>query len=199
MATRDLTNDFITEITAASLRPAFFVKIVFPDLTLRLCTLQQHTTLLSESYLSNGWITSISPDQENNDLRAANISIELSGVTPEVISTILNSANLATYCQLYFVVCDADWQPINDPYLLFKGVLSVPTISESGIGSTVSLNFESELINKKRRKEHRYTDEGQKIFYPDDKGFQYIPQANKWSGFWGSGKNPLNVQRRGRR
>jgi hypothetical protein len=72
-----------------------------------------------------------------------------------------------------------------DPLLLFTGLLDRPSIHESAEGPLIELAYESELIRLDTANIHRYTDEGQQAFYPNDKGFEYVAFLEQWNGYWG--------------
>lgn len=74
---------------------------------------------------------------------------------------------------------------IAEPLPLFTGLLDQPTIHETSEAPLIELTYESELIRLNTANVHRYTDEGQRAFYPNDKGFEYVAFLEQWNGYWG--------------
>lgn len=72
-----------------------------------------------------------------------------------------------------------------EPLLLFTGLLDRPTIRETTDAPLIELTYESELIRLGTANVHRYTDEGQRAFYPNDRGFEYVAFLEQWNGYWG--------------
>lgn len=199
MANRDLTASVITELEAQSNRPAFFYEGVFDSTTLRLWAGDKDVTFQGETYLGNGWLQGIKANEESERVRSTGMEIELSGIPQTILSLILSDSKHSATGKLWLAMLDSSFDVIADEYLLFSGRLDSPEIRESGQGTTVSISYESRLVALNKRKEHRYTHEGQKVFYPDDLGFLEVPNAQAWSGYWGKEENPMNIQRRDRR
>ncbi len=196
---RTLTTDVKTELSAQSNRPAFLYEGVFTSSTIRLWTRNKDVTFDGETYQGNGWLYRIRTPAENDDLSAQGMVITLNGVPPTIISLILNNSDHSGTGKLWMVMLDSSGDIIDDAYLLFQGRLDEPKIRDTGNLATVDIPYESELVSLRRRREHRYTNEGQRLFYADDAGFEYVVQAQKWTGYWGKGENPLNIRRRDRR
>lgn len=72
-----------------------------------------------------------------------------------------------------------------EPLLLFTGLLDQPTIHETSEAPLIELAYESELIRLDTANTHRYTDEGQRAFFPNDRGFEYVAFLEQWNGYWG--------------
>lgn len=195
---RDLTTEEKDEMAASLNRPAVFYEGVFDTTTLRLWSGIGDKTFNSQTFLGNGWLQSIRTNAETNQIRASGITIELSGVTPTLVSVLLNESYHKGTGKLWLVMLDENEDIVGDGYLLFSGRLDRPEINESGEGALISIPYESILAALLRPREKRYTDQGQRFDYPDDSGLQYVVQSQNWSGYWGRGQNKLNLRRRHR-
>ena len=74
---------------------------------------------------------------------------------------------------------------IADPFLCFAGRLDVPDMVIGGERMTIAVAYESRLIDLDRARERRYTSEDQKIDYPDDLGFDFVPALQDMQIVWG--------------
>lgn len=63
---------------------------------------------------------------------------------------------------------------IADPFLAFEGRLDVPDIIDDGETCTVTVSYESRLIDLERPRERRITHEDQQIDYPGDRFREYV-------------------------
>ena len=65
-------------------------------------------------------------------------------------------------------------------------------ITDNETTSLINLKCESRLIDLNRPKDVRYTDEAQKLLYPNDKGLEFIASMADKSIYWGSSA-PVSV------
>ena len=63
--------------------------------------------------------------------------------------------------------------------------MDLMTIEDGGETASISVTAESRLIDLNRAKERRFTDNDQKIDYPDDKGLQHIQGLQEKQISWG--------------
>ena len=63
--------------------------------------------------------------------------------------------------------------------------MDVMTITDTGDSISISLTVESELRALEKPSERRYTPEDQKIDYPFDKGFDFVPRLQDVQINWG--------------
>lgn len=74
---------------------------------------------------------------------------------------------------------------IHDPFIVFDGFMDKMSIQDTGKTATVGVSCESALIALQRPKERRYTAEDQKIYFPADDGFQFVPEIQDLVIVWG--------------
>jgi hypothetical protein len=72
-----------------------------------------------------------------------------------------------------------------DPVLVFQGRLDVPIIEENGETATISIAYESRLIDLQKPRESRYTDQDQQRAYPGDLGMAFVPSLQEKTLNWG--------------
>lgn len=74
---------------------------------------------------------------------------------------------------------------IDDPILMFEGKLDVPSIQEGGDTSTITLSYESRLIDLQRSRESRYTNEDQQRAFAGDLGCEFVASLQEKQITWG--------------
>lgn len=158
--------------------------------------LQKITT---NTFEGNGYLRSITSPTEVDTIQPAVMKVELSGVPATVRSIVLNNTSNRVEGKLWFAMMDSSWTVVSNDYLLFTGYLDAPQITETGNATSILLPYETRLANLNRRRELRYTNEQQLLRYPGDVGLQYVPQAQEWTGYWGTGETFKNFRRRDRR
>ena len=73
------------------------------------------------------------------------------------------------------------------PFTLFDGQMDKMNIQDSGDTANVTITCESKLISLQNPKIRRYTLEDQKLDFPNDKGFEFIPSLQDKVITWGRG------------
>ena len=182
---RDLTASVITEITSTSLRPFLLFEGEFANGYVRVWTGYGNLTWNSYTWTGVGDFAAVSAVEETTETRAAGVTVSLSGIPSAMISTTLSSARQGKTGKLYIGVLDASGAVIADPYLAFQGRLDVPAIDDGGETATISISYESRLVDLERPRERRYTPEDLQIDYADDRGFEYVAALQDVSISWG--------------
>jgi hypothetical protein len=171
---RDLTAGLEAEVIADSLRPVLLYAGDFTGGTLRLWTGAGTLVWMGENWVGAGDLLGVSEIDESADIRANGVTLSLSGLNPSVISAALGQARQGLPGQVWIGALAADGTLIADPCLIFEGRLDVPEIDDSGDTCTVSISYESRLIDLERPRERRITHEDQQIDYPGDRGRGYV-------------------------
>lgn len=197
--TRNLTAGFITEATANSNRPAIFFEATFISATIRLWTGIGDITWNSLTWLGNGWLGLPSGGDETEELQATGMQILLTGVPQAIISLVLQEIKQGAAGTLYLGFLDSSGAVIADPYPIFIGKADTATINEGIDSASISITYESKMIDFERSKEFRYTLESQRYFFPADTGFRYVSFLQDWTGFWGQQKNKPEKKKKRRR
>lgn len=193
---RTLTSAMQAVATADLVRPLFFVEADFDSGALNLWSGFGSLTYNSVTYVGAGNLLNISSIQENVELRANGAQVILSGVgTP-----LLDKARTENYQGRELVIklgaMDADQNVISDPVIIFSGFMDVMTIADSGNTATIAVSVENRLIEFERTRVRRYTDNDQKIDYPNDDGFEYVAEIQEKNIVWGDkDANPISYSK----
>lgn len=187
---RNLTNDFVTEATAAQNIPIILFQGEFQGSTLRLWNGVGDLSWNSQTWLGNGWLQVIEGGEETTEVEAVTMTVVLSGIPSGVLSLILNDQRQKLNGLLYFGFLNTSTGAVvNSPYLWWKGQYSHAEIEEGAEASRVSLVYDSPLVDLDRPKERRWTDQGQQQIFAGDRGFEYVVAASNWRGTWGAERN----------
>jgi hypothetical protein len=76
---------------------------------------------------------------------------------------------------------------IADPVQAFSGRLDVPEITEDADTCTITISYESRLIDLTVPRTWRYTHESQQVLYPGDLAFEYVTAIQDREIPWGRG------------
>ncbi len=182
---RDLTAGVITELSASRVRPILFVEVEFSSGFVRFWSGIGDFTWDSKLWTGAGNLLSVTPAGETTTVRANGITMSLSGINPAVLSAVLANAQQGKPATCWLGFLDASDEIVADPYLFFKGRVDVPEIEEGPETATVTITAESQLIELRKVRPRRYTGQDQKIDYPTDLGFDFIPHLKSWNGIWG--------------
>jgi hypothetical protein len=188
---RDLTSAMVDELTASENRPILLFEGVFSSGTLRFWTGSGVLSWDSKDWQGNGLLHGFKLAPETGDIEATGIEVELSGVSQSIIQLVLSSVQQGKSGKIWLGMLDQDGDVIADPYLVFSGLFDMAEITEDSEMPEVVLKYETRLIELESARDFRYTQESQKLFNSDDKGFEYIDSIQDWSGFWGRTKREI--------
>lgn len=194
MTARDLTAGMLSEIAAARLSPILLYEGEFVSGTIRYWTGYGNISWNGYTWTGLGAILSISAIEETSQVKASGVNVKLSGISSSIIGTALSECRLGKVGRIYFGCLDSSGNVVADPYLAFSGRLDVPTIIAEGETCTVSVTYESKLIDLQRAVERRYTDEDQKVDYPTDRGFEFVAALQEKEVTWGGKKQNGLIQ-----
>jgi len=170
---RALTAEMQAQVDAPQLLPVIFFEGEFASDTLRLWSGVGEISWNGQTWRGAGQLMGISRVSETSDVRAAPIQASLSGNVSPLIATALAEARLGKPGKVWLGCLDASGAIVADPYLVFSGRLDVPKISDSAEECTISITYESRLVDLQRSRERRWTHEDQQIGFPGDLGFEY--------------------------
>ena len=183
---RDINTITQTELSKGLVLPALFFRGDFLVINIRVWNGYNDFVLLGETYTANGVFLGVSNIQEVGAIVSSGFSVSLSGIDDSVISTILQAGNKKLLGKVYLCFLDlADHSIVGEPIILCSGFLSESKIENNPEGVNVNLQYENESIFFKDDSKHKYTHEGQRAFYSNDDGFEYVSYMKTWRGKWG--------------
>lgn len=182
---RDLTSSMQTVADASVVRPIILVELAFDTGTTRLWSGYGDLTWDSQTWNGAGNLMSIGSLEETTEVRAIGTDITLSGLPSEIVSLALQEDYQGRFATIYLGALDDTGAVISDPVVIFGGRMDVMSIQESGETASISISIENRLIDFERTKIRRYTDQDQKIDYPNDQGFEFVSSIQQMEIVWG--------------
>jgi hypothetical protein len=181
---RTITDAALAALIAPTVQPVYLVAMEFTSGTKYMWTGIGTVVWDGEEWEGMGDFLGVSSITQTSELSAEGISISMSGINAEDVSSAIS--DVATYLTvdvyLGFLCAGAI---IADPVHCFSGHLDVPTLQDDGDTATISITAENDLILLTKASMMRYTNDCQQIFFPLDTGFQYVPFVQSWNGAFG--------------
>jgi len=183
--TREMTPEFEAALLEQNLRVCMFFEGQFPSGNIYLWTGLGEVDWNGQTWLGAGNLIGVSEVSETSDVVANGISVTLSGVPVSLISLVIDDAQQGLPGKVYVGLLDESGDVIADPVQSFAGRLDVPTITDGAETCTIQISYESRLVDLLKPREFRYTHESQKIFYPSDRGFEFVTSLQDKALTWG--------------
>lgn len=182
---RDLTSGVQDAIDADQVSPILLFEAEFVSGYVRVWSGYGDLTWNSQTWNGVGILGGISNIEETSEVKAAGITVSLSGIPSQYISIALQDVRQGKTGKIYLGFMDNSNEVIVDPYLAFEGRLDIPSIQEDGDNSIITISYESRLIDLERSREVRYTHEEQTRLFPGDLGFEYVASMQEKEVLWG--------------
>ena len=197
-AGRTISADMVTEVTTAQLSPILMAQLNFST-PVYWWSGYGTITYNSIGYLGLGTLGTISPVEETTDLSARGITMQLSGVPTAMVYTALTEDYQGRTCSVMFGALSPTAGLIASPITIFAGRMDVMQISDDGQTSLITMSAENKLIDFKRTREQRYTDEDQQTLFPTyasitlpDLGLEFVNAIQEKTIYWGN-QNTTNA------
>jgi hypothetical protein len=185
---------FFNALTQQTVYPRIFVKLDLAT-TLQYWSGQGLRNFLGRTYLGNGFFQGIGQLSSMTFDDSGNLEIALAGEVTALRALIQTTSRFATGT-VYLALYNSENQLIGYD-TLFQGELDSAEIS-GGLGSTLSLTF-SPLAETLGEFTTRVWSNGfHQSEFPDDIAFEYMPQLEEWSGYWGKPDNTLKKNQQGK-
>jgi hypothetical protein len=186
-AGRSLSANMVTEVSASQLSPIILASLSFTQ-PVNLWSGYGTITYAGTGYLGIGTLGTISPVEETTDLAARGITMQLSGVPTVMIAVALSENYQGKACSVMFGALDSSGALVSTPITIFSGRMDVMSINDDGQNATIGMTAENKLVDFRRPREVRYTDEEQKNLYSGDKGLEFVNSIQEKEIYWGNAK-----------
>jgi len=177
----------VTEVSASQLSPILLASLSFAT-PVHIWTGYGTITVGSTAYLGIGTLGSISPIEETTDLAARGISMQLSGVPTAMLAVALTENYQGRECSVLFGALQSSGALVSSPVTIFSGRMDVMSINDDGQNATIGMSAENKLVDFRRPREVRYTDQEQKNLFPSDKGLEFVTAIQEKQIYWGNAK-----------
>lgn len=187
---RDLSANLLGQIEAESLQPFIAVEIVFSTGVTRAWSGYGQLYIDSNLYLGVGTLGNISQIPESSETKASGIIVTLSGIPNDVLAAALRQGYQGRPLTVYMGALSANSQNstrnlIGDPIILFKGITDTMNINQGAETTSISISVENRLIDLERPRVRRYTSQDQKLYFPNDKGLDFVTYIQEREIPWG--------------
>lgn len=182
---RDLTSAASAALTASNVKLALLFQADFDSGTTRAWTGLGDLSWNSQTWYGTGNYLTIGGIEETNEIKATGTTVTLSGIPSELVSIALSEDYQGRAMTIWLALFDSSNAIISDPIQVLSGRMDIMEIQEGGETATISVSVENRLIDLERPRVRRYTNEDQKIDYPNDKGFEFVPSIQEKQIIWG--------------
>lgn len=182
---RALTAGMLAEIATGVVKPLIMYEGEFSGGTVRLFTGYGTLSWNGFDWTGDSGMLRISNVQEVSELQAVNFTVSLNGQVSALASIALAQVRRGKPGSVWLGLLNNSGALITDPYLCFKGRADKPDIVPDPNEAVIAVAYESRLIVATKTKSRRYTSEDQKIDYPNDLGFDYVPSLQDTVFTWG--------------
>ena len=187
---RGLTAGALAQIAATELQPILLFLAEFQSGTIYIWNGIGDLSWNSQTWTGVGTFMSFSDIEESTEVKAVGATITLNGIPSDLVSTALSDVRQNKPGKLYLGFLSSG-SIVSDPYLIFAGRLDVVHLDESSEGSTISLQYESRLIDLSRPRVFRYTPEDQEREFAGDLGMEFVPALQDKKVTWGRVSNAV--------
>ena len=185
MSTRPVDGTLATEFGNDKLYPIILMEGEFPSGTVRFWSGYSVLNWNSVDWTGAGDLLAVNEVTETLGNTAEGVQVSLSGIPPSLISVALSEAYQGKIARIYIGALDAvGGSVVGTPYLLFLGYMDVMVIEESGETATIIMAVENRNVALERPNTQFYTSERQKLDFPTDKGFDFVPELQLKEIIW---------------
>ncbi len=198
---RQVSPQISTVLGESSVCLALFAELAFEDNTLYLWSgLGQlapsgvpfnpaSTFPYGQTFTGMGWLGKISTIPQTSRVQAQNVTIGLSGIPSNLIAEATAQVRLNGIVTIWYAFFDGSGQfgsanLLADPVQVFSGAMDVPSITDDGTTSSISIACENTLLSLNLAPNRRFDDPDQQLRHPGDLGFSFVQALQNQQTFW---------------
>lgn len=182
---RNLSSEMTAVSTAEVVRPILLVECDFDSGDVNLWNGVGSLDYGGKSYIGAGNLLAISTVGESVDMTADGLSVSLSGLNNSLLTLAKDEDYQGRKLIAKLGAMDENNDVVSSPVVIFTGFMDTMTINEAGDASSINLTVENKLIQLERARVRRFTDNDQKIDYPNDEGFSFVTKIQDKEIVWG--------------
>ena len=171
---RSLSSEMQAVATAETVRPILLIESDFDSGAINLWNGIGQLNYGGKTYIGAGNLLAVEPVSESTDLRANGTSVTLSGINNTLVGLAKDEDYHGRALTVNLGAMDENNDVIADPVIMFSGFMDTMMLTESGDSSSITIDVENKLIQMDRAKVRRFTDNDQRIDYPNDDGFSFV-------------------------
>lgn len=192
---RTLSSSVLAAIASHTLTLAFFVEIAFADNTIYMFSGVGNITSAGppanpastfpygETFTGLGWLGKISAIPQTTKVQAQNITLSLSGIPSNLVAEATGQVRIPGVATVWLALMSGG-TVITDPVQVFSGGLDVPSLTDSGETSAISITCENPLLSLNQAPNRLFDDADQQIYVPGDLGMSFVDALQNLELFW---------------
>ena len=182
---RDVQGSLAGAVRAPVVRPVYFVKLTLDTGNIRLNSSDRNIVFSGQTYLGVGRMGTVSAVEDTVQLQAASIQMTLSGIPTSFLQIALAENYQGRYVRLSLGLLDDTYELVKNPVLIFVGLIDQMSVVV-GKYATITLTAQNELSRWEVPRIRRYTNEDQRLRYPNDTGLRFLEQTVEREIYWGA-------------
>ena len=189
--TRDISTEIRTAIASDHVQAFFAVDLLFDDPNkLYFWSGLGAQTIDGIEYTGAGDLLGVSEIQESSDLAAYGATLTLSGIPSNLITLAKSEPYHGRKCLVKFGMVGVgaggslDYSAPSSFFTAFSGKMDQMEFNIGPSTSTISLNVESNMIDLRKPRLRRYTDENQQSRHSGDVFFEFVTRLQNESLEW---------------
>ena len=136
-----------------------------------------------------GWLAKLSGIPQTTKVQAQNITLSLSGIPSSLVAEAVAQVRITGTITLWLGLFDSNGDVIADPVQIFLGALDVPSLTDNGDTSTISITCENPLLSLNLAPQGLFDDADQQIRFFGDLGFSFVEALQNIQLFWPAALN----------
>lgn len=193
---RMMSTAVAAAVLAKNVTLAIFAELAFADNTLYLFSGIGSITPLGpasnpastfpygKTFTGMGWLAKLSSIPQTTKVQSQNVTLSLSGIPSSLVLEAVNQVRIAGAVTIWYAFFDSNFNLLTDPVQVFNGSMDVPSLSDGGDTSTISLSCENTLLSLNLSPNRRFDDPDQQISFPGDIGFSFVQALQNIQLFW---------------
>jgi hypothetical protein len=176
-AQREMSAGMLAATQADTVAPILMYSASFPDVEVYGWTGYGTMSWNNQTWTGYGDLIMIDPVQESTDSAADSLAFTMSGLAGEYYTAVMLGDYHGMPATVYVAALDLiTGQLVDDPYLLFAGVLDSDVIKDDGASATLRMTLINDVSDQLRARSWQYTHEDQQSLYPGvvDDGLEFV-------------------------
>ena len=184
---RGASSAVIAQLEASANEPCHLFELWLDDETVRATDAYRDITWNGNTYIALGSLLGWNQMEESSVLQVTTTLISLSGVQQDDIALLLTNNFIDRRIVIYKAFVSGATVLV-DPLEIFDGRCDAPVIEEDPTQNTctVTLSAAQHWIDFKRLPGRHTNDAEEQVFFPGDKGFEFIPSLANQKIKWGA-------------
>jgi len=130
------------------------------------------------TYSANGFLTSLSGFSETSTMNIGMMNVALSAVNQTIVSDVLNNGHLHRAVTIKRAILDNSYA-VTGSFIIYSGFIEGMSIRDVEGTSAIGFSVANHWADFERREGRHTNDSSHQHFFPNDKSFEFSPQAGK--------------------